>query len=816
VNRLDALALDCWHWLARVSLQGSVLILLVLAVQWACRRWMSPAWRHSLWLLVVARLVMPASLESRLSLFNWLGLHSTSASPRRLASPITISETAILASTPQGAAPSSGPSGKGSHPSPVPTKISSPKAQLVLNEPSASAPSDTGWKWGKPVLWLSVVWLAGAIVLSWRVLVETLRLRKSIVPKRLVTDTAVLELLEDCKQLMKVQAPIVLVRTDLVSTPVLYGFIRPRLLMPTGMLEKLPRADLRFVFLHELAHIHRHDIAVSWLMALLQVLHWFNPLVWLAFARMRADRELACDALVLKRTEKADQNAYGLTMLRLVENFVRTAPLPQMVGILEDATLLQTRIRCIAAFDGRSPSPLLAGGIAVVLALATLTDQKAKGSPQSASSWPAQVLLLRNEGGADIRPVTLEAEGDVDIAAALKRGELVLASASDYTRLLQEGYKQISLVEGLGLDHWERCSYEGAPSPRTGHSVVWTGHKLLVWGGGARNLFKRSGACYNPATDTWRLISTNCPLTGRWHHAAVWTGKQMLVWGGRAHFFARESRGDGARYDPETDTWEPMSSQGAPTPRSQMAAVWTGHELIIWGGRDDGTNNFNDGARYNPETDTWLDMAPAPAELEASHAATSIWTGKEMIVWGGLKPGEKDWESLGTGARYDPALDQWRLLPTKGAPLARNRHTAVWTGTEMIIWGGDDYTTPEFFNDGARYDPQIDQWKPISSKSAPEKRAGHLAAWTGSDMVVWGGVIKGNECLNTGGRYNATTDQWAALATESAPAPRFLMRPDAAIWTGAQLLVFGGYDLNTEFGSSHRWSPAQPMYLYQR
>src|SRR5947209_15997841 len=132
---------------------------------------------------------------------------------------------------------------------------------------------------------------------------------------------------------MKVPTPIVLVQTSRVSTPVLYGFVRPRLLLPAGLLESYSPDELRFIFLHELAHIQRHDIPLSWLLTILQVLHWFNPLVWLAFARMKADRELACDALVLGNMKDGQQMAYGRTMLRLLEHFVRTAPLPPMAGI---------------------------------------------------------------------------------------------------------------------------------------------------------------------------------------------------------------------------------------------------------------------------------------------------------------------------------------------------------------------------------------------------------------------------------------------------------------------------------------------------
>jgi len=81
--------------------------------------------------------------------------------------------------------------------------------------------------------------------------------------------------------------------------PALFGFVRPRLLLPQGMLETYSLENLRYVFIHELAHLRQRDIYLGWLMALLQVVHWFNPLMWFAFGRMRADRELACDTLAI-------------------------------------------------------------------------------------------------------------------------------------------------------------------------------------------------------------------------------------------------------------------------------------------------------------------------------------------------------------------------------------------------------------------------------------------------------------------------------------------------------------------------------------
>src|SRR5205814_5328282 len=90
--------------------------------------------------------------------------------------------------------------------------------------------------------------------------------------------------------------------------------------------------------------------------------------------------------------------------------------------------------------------------------------------------------------------------------------------------------------------------------------------------------------------------------------------------------------------------------------------------------------------------------------------------------------------------------DTW--TPTPGSPDPRVGHTAVWTGTEMIIWGGSSFDT---FNTGARYNPPTDTWRVTSTASAPTPRAAHTAVWTGSEMVVWGGSGFFGR-LNTGGK----------------------------------------------------------------
>ena len=145
--------------------------------------------------------------------------------------------------------------------------------------------------------------------------------------------------------------------------------------------------------------------------------------------------------------------------------------------------------------------------------------------------------------------------------------------------------------------------------------------------------------------------------------------------------------------------------------------------------------------------DTWRTITNAPI---TRNGYAAVWTGSEMIVWGG-----RHGNYLDTGSRYNPSTDSWTDTSTTNAPAGRSYHTAVWTGSEMIVWGGYDSS---YLNTGGRYNPSTDSWIATSTTNAPTARFGHTAVWTGSQMIVWGGLGPGIN-LNTGGKYNPSTNR---------------------------------------------------------
>ena len=304
---------------------------------------------------------------------------------------------------------------------------------------------------------------------------------------------------------------------------------------------------------------------------------------------------------------------------------------------------------------------------------------------------------------------------------------------------------EISVAVDCSDDSWTPTTTVNAPVAREGQSAVWTGSEMIIWGGfqfGTPQNFN-TGARYDPATDSWTATSIVNVADARWLHSTVWTGIEMIVWGGGENNIILNS---GGKYNPITDTWTATSMVNVPIARNYHTAAWTGSEMIVWGGRGGGISHptLNTGGRYNPTTDSWTATETMNAPV-ARFLHTALWTGSDMIIWGG----SDSMNYLHTGGRYNPQNDSW--IPTGLTNVAPGRiaFVAVWTGNEMIVWGGVDETF-NVTNTGGRYNPMNDSWVATSRTSAaPLPRSVETGVWTGSEMIVWGGSSSGP--FNDGG-----------------------------------------------------------------
>ena len=283
-------------------------------------------------------------------------------------------------------------------------------------------------------------------------------------------------------------------------------------------------------------------------------------------------------------------------------------------------------------------------------------------------------------------------------------------------------------------------SNAGQLSARLNESAVLADHEVIFFGGVTPNGQQvpdlATGAAYNISSDSWRNIS-NAP-EGRSFHKAVWTGNQMLIWGGASTFGATHFYSGVLVYDLTSDSWSSVNAAGEPAGRQQHSAVWTGTEMIVWGGST--TNSYHsDGGRFNPQTNTWSSMSTvnSPPTL---YNHISVWTGSEMLIFGGQhRLDQFSTPSVYTlGKAYNPVTDTWRDFDIS-AFSARVNSIAAWDDNQLYLWGSQ---WPVQFQYGLIFNPGtgtlldgIYKGSDLPTDNNDQFSAG---VWTGSGWLLWG------------------------------------------------------------------------------
>jgi len=268
-------------------------------------------------------------------------------------------------------------------------------------------------------------------------------------------------------------------------------------------------------------------------------------------------------------------------------------------------------------------------------------------------------------------------------------------------------------------------------------------------------------------------------VTGRTFPIIVWTGSEYIVWGGE-----KPSEGEwhksGAAFNPSLGRWRDLAPSPL-TPRSEHAAVWTGTEVLICCGRQIGS--LNSAGAYEPATDTWRVIAQPPI---SPRFAEAVWTGTEMIVFGGSG------NSRGAAA-YDPATDTWRTLADLPYRLERQ--------AEAVLGDGVVYAWPSYVRRGdtvapLAYDIESDSWRSLTIPESLDTPLAPSLIWTGDELIAWGLARSFESDYGVGLAFDPASGSWRALP----PTPLAPTRPSdgseasqAAVWTGSQAVIWTGW-----------------------
>ena len=371
-------------WMKTATVRASLLALAVLAIQWGFGRRLPARWRHALWLPMVLVLILP--------FLPAIPFHPFATEPKSLATPAI--EVGALAGKPV-----------------------TPTAAVAMESVKRGV---NPW---------AVAWLTGACVVMGMGLTGYRRNLKRIEGRaekphaRLSAD-----ILAACHATGLKKAPRVMVSPE-VSSPAVTGLFRSVLLLPRDFPAGFTAAEAKLILLHELTHLKRRDLPLNWLLCVLQALHWFNPILWFAFARMRTDREAACDADVLSLDSGDHRSDYGHALLKLQATAPSSGLSLGFVGIFENASALRTRIQYISTHR-RSHPAWRAAGVAMIGVLTLV------GATQAQERQPRREAKgVQNGKAKDPRQVALEKKMDAIVVPVITFEDTTLEEAVDFLRL---------------------------------------------------------------------------------------------------------------------------------------------------------------------------------------------------------------------------------------------------------------------------------------------------------------------------------------------------------------------------------------------
>jgi beta-lactamase regulating signal transducer with metallopeptidase domain len=249
----------------------------------------------------------------------------------------------------------------------------------------------------------AAAWLAIALVLVARLLIRVRNLNRDVATFATIGDPRVLRIASDAQRFANVSRSVRLVWSERFRSPAVCGILRPTIVIPSAdITAAMSDADLRLMLLHEFAHVRGRDALWSLLASVVTAMHWFNPLVWLAAKWFREDRELACDARVLRIVGNEHRHAYGECLLRVVERVSHLRPHPVAVGAFGSFQQLKRRIDMISTFDGRrSVLGRLAGTLAV-LAIGFVAITCAPASTLTTADGPTAPLVKPDMSDPDV------------------------------------------------------------------------------------------------------------------------------------------------------------------------------------------------------------------------------------------------------------------------------------------------------------------------------------------------------------------------------------------------------------------------------
>jgi hypothetical protein len=327
------------------------------------------------------------------------------------------------------------------------------------------------------------------------------------------------------------------------------------------------------------------------------------------------------------------------------------------------------------------------------------------------------------------------------------------------------------------------------PAPiagRLGPGAVWTGSRMLVWGGSTRGAQPgpaADGAAYDPVARAWRKIPTApSGVRGGGASGVAWTGDAMLVWASNSP----DGPVGAAAYDPSSDSWRRLPA-GPLGRREGYGTAWTGTELIVVGGNLGDTLARPLAAALDPKTGSWRALPALDRVTGLMPGPGVVWHRGELFVLGTVCLGGGATDCSQALLAYDPSTDRLRRIDLAGAPIVPEQQLSLLgsSGGELVL---SIVGVPTNVNSGrlaiVRYDPARGRWTKGAFAPFPATSDVYQqTAWLGDRVIA----ADGSSGLQI---FDLATGGWETITP--GPSPLNARAGSAIVWTGNELIAWSG------------------------
>lgn len=379
---------EAFGWVIKTSIMAGILAIVILFARYIFKDKLGAKWHFAIWVLLIIRLLIPFSMESPISIYNFASPAISKIEGPMQLSPEAVQETQNSTLNNDDSVLKSIDTGGNSQG--IPEKDNT-QGEMLRTE-------------AHPFEWrdlFSLIWITVGFILFFLILAKNIIFYLKVKDEPPTEDIRVLKPMDRSRDILHIKKVVPVIISKAVKTPCLFGVFKPKVYLPEVIAREISEENLRYVFLHELSHYKRKDILINWIAVASQVMHWFNPVIWFCLDRMREDCELACDSYALTHLSEDEYEMYGLSIIKLL-SMSRKMWVPAATGFFGSSSKkkILRRIKSIKMF--KRPKLLWTiAAIAVIICLGIIGLSNSKPVYNTSTGTDAKAVQENTIDPAD-------------------------------------------------------------------------------------------------------------------------------------------------------------------------------------------------------------------------------------------------------------------------------------------------------------------------------------------------------------------------------------------------------------------------------